>query len=187
MFNLKIQIFGGRGLRCGLNGEGPGIGIATAMPVGKRIGQGKDNFLEVHPEYPNYPDPDYSDYPLETEDIFIKNTFELIDYKRINHDKIGKKYLKSLNLTSDVQYSNLNNDESYGYVYTYVDPDTGINQVYRYNLNQADTRRMEYKVKTMLHEGYHACDDGLISESIGMKENKYKFHEETRTEIDVNP
>lgn len=181
MVNLKIQLFGGRGLRCGINGEGPGIGIATGIAI--KRGPGNGGQLEVHPEYPNFPDPDYSNYKTNTNDSFIKKTFNLVDYKRDNHDEIAKKYLLSLNLNPNIKYSNFNNDRSVGYVYTYVHPDTNITQVIRYNLNSADTRRMEYKVKTMCHEGYHASYDGLISEERKLPDTKFLFHEETRTEM----
>lgn len=181
MERLKIQLFGGRGTRSGLGVGGPGIGIATGIDL--RSGKGKDLYLEVHPEYPDFPDPDYSDYKLKTKDNFIKNTFDLFDYKRKNHDITAQKYIKSLNINPDVQYSNYNDDLSFGYVYSHVDPFTNKIQVLKVNLNKADTRRMEYKVKTMIHEGYHACNDGLASEELGMSRQKYVFHEETRTEM----
>lgn len=181
MIKLKIQLFGGRGHRSGLGVGGPGIGIATGIDIGK--GAGKNMILEAYSEYPNFPDPDYSDYKVKTNNEFIKDTFNLIDYKRANHDDVAKAYLKSLKLKSNVEYSSRNDDLSFGYVYSYVDNITGKTQVLRYNLNPADTRRMEYKVKTMIHEGYHACDDGLIHEGIDMSMAKYKFHEETRTEM----
>ena len=42
---------------------------------------------------------------------------------------------------------------------------------------------MKCKVKTMIHEGYHACNDGLPDVYKNLTKEKARFHEETRTEM----
>lgn len=177
MERLQIQLFGGRGRRSGLGVGGPGIGIATNIATTNM--QGK---LPEYNGYPDFPDPDYSKFQLNTKEKFIKDTFSLVNYKRAEHEKIGKKYLESLNLNKGITYSTANDSSAFGYVQT-----TKINgktYVLKYNLNKADTRRMEYKVKTMIHEGYHACNDGLPwIYNKNISQDKARFHEETRTEM----
>ena len=183
MLKLKIQLFGGRGRR-GLGtgaGRGPGIGIATAIYGTSDMGKGK---LPEKDGYPDFPDPDYSKYLVQTNDKFINDTYSLMNYKRSEHDKIGAAYLKSLNINPYCQYSNKNDMKAFGYVSVGIS--NGKILIGTYNLNKADTRRMEYKVKTMFHEGYHAKNDGLPANKIyakGLSENKISFHEETRTEM----
>lgn len=179
MISLKIQLFGGRGSRSGLGTGGPGIGIVDfiSAPGGKN-----DIPLPENTGYPDFPDPDYTNYPLSTNDNFIKKTFDLLNYKRAEHDVVGEKYLRSLGINKHVKYSNENRGSSVGYI-EYITDMNNIIYVTKYNLNKADTRRMEYKVKTMMHEGYHASNDSLKDPGYKLSSSHVRFHEETRTEM----
>lgn len=181
MFRYNIQLFGGRGSRSGIGAGGPGIGLAFTINAARNK---KSSKIPEYKNYPEYPDPDYSNYNVITKDKFINDTYKLLDYKRINHFEVGKKYLSSLNLNQNIKFTNINDDSSVGYILSTVDSD-GNTVVLKYNLNSADTRRMEYKVKTMIHEGYHASADGLPDQRTLSKisDNKYSYHEETRTEM----
>ena len=179
MLSLKIQQFGGRGSRSGLGVGGPGVGFIDFINAVAGAG---DIPLPEYDNYPDFPDPDYSKYKLQTNDNFIKQTFSLLNYKRTEHDVTAQKYLKSLGINKNIKYSNLNDGSSVGYVESIVDLD-GNMRVYKFNLNKADTRRMEYKVKTMIHEGYHASNDGLQYPGGKLSRPVARFHEETRTEM----
>lgn len=179
MKRLKIQLFGGRGSRSGLGVGGPGIGFVDFINAVAGV---NDYPLPENTGYPDFPDPDYSNYKLTTTDKFIKQTFNLMNYKRAEHDIIGEKYLRSLPINPKIKYDNKNEGSYAGYVES-VNDSNGIVMVTKYNLNKADTRRMEYKVKTMFHEGYHACKDGLLDPGRNLPRPVARFHEESRTEI----
>lgn len=179
MKSLKIQLFGGRGSRSGLGVGGPGIGFIDFI---NGVAGVNDYPLPEGTNYPDFPDPDYSNYNVSTSDKFIKQTFNLMNYKRAEHDITGEKYLRTLPINQKIQYDNKNDGSYVGYVESLTDSN-GIVRVYKYNLNKADTRRMEYKVKTMFHEGYHACKDGLLDPGLKLSRPVARFHEESRTEI----
>ena len=180
MRSLKIQVFGGRGSRSGLGVGGPGIGFVDFINA---IAGGNDSPIPEYDEYPDFPDPDYTNYKIKTSDSFINRTYNLMNYKRAEHEETGRKYLQSLRINPNVEYSTENDGSYVGYVQSYVNPTNGMVQVLKYNLNKADTRRMEYKVKTMFHEGYHASLDGLRDPGKKIPNAEARFHEETRTEM----
>ena len=74
MKSLKIQLFGGRGSRSGLGVGGPGIGFVDFI---NGVAGVNDYPLPEGTNYPDFPDPDYSNYNVSTSDKFIKQTFNL--------------------------------------------------------------------------------------------------------------
>lgn len=167
---LNIQLFGGRGAyskKFKLNTHRTGLDLEKKK-------------FEIHENYPSFPDPNYSNYKLECNDIKLKEIYSIVNYDRKKFQKTAKKYLESLNINKDVKLTTINTG-AYGYIEYYVD-ENNIVHVKKYNLNKADTRKMEYKVKTMIHEGYHAMKDGRKYNKCD-KPEQTKLIEETRTEM----
>ena len=119
---LNIQMFGGRGARSGVKRNGMILGMQSGLKA--TVVQP----LPVYDNYPDFPDPDYSKYKINTKDKFINEVYKMVNYKRNEHYEIAKKYVKSLGINDKVEITKENNG-AYGAVMYNVDNNNIIHVV----------------------------------------------------------
>lgn len=182
MIKIKLQLFGGRGAYSGINkigGINLGRGSISLGGSGKKVTRGQ--IEKLINDYPQFPDPDYSKHKLINGDKFMKNCHNLFEYKRDNFKNTIDPFVKQFMIPHRVDTSYEFQDSSYGYVQLYIDDFKKL-RCDKYSLSSVDSRRMEYKIKTMLHEGTHLKKDGFEPHTYNLKNSKWREIEEFRTE-----